>query len=207
MYKLLTLFYGNKSIRRHIKLMKKASENIWNLANILTILRIVLIPIYVAAYIKGYQYAALIVFLAASLTDLLDGRIARKYNWVTNLGKLMDPLADKLMCLAVLISLTSSRKVHCIPVILVIVKELLMLIGGSYLLSRGIVVQSQIIGKAAQWLLITALCLCFFHDFFTIWVLPLDVILLWIAVIMALLALIFYTIDASKAACDRRSIQ
>jgi len=187
--------------------MKKTSENIWNLANILTILRIALIPVYVAAYGEGYQYGALIVFLAASLTDLLDGRIARKYNLVTNFGKLMDPLADKLMCLAVLISLSSSGKVHWIPVVLVIIKELLMLLGGSYLLSRGVVVQSQIIGKTAQWLLISALCLSFFHDFFADWILPLDVILLWIAVIMALLALVFYAIDVSKAAnADKKKV-
>ena len=75
-----------------------------------------------------------------------------------------------------------------------------MLIGGSYLLSRGIVVQSQIMGKTAQWLLIAALCLSFFHDFFAGWILPLDVILLWITVIMALLALVFYAVNASKAA-------
>lgn len=187
--------------------MKKTSENIWNPANILTILRIAFIPLYVVAYGKGYRYGALIVFLAASLTDLLDGRIARKYNWVTNFGKLMDPLADKLMCLAALISLASSGKVHWLPVVFVIIKELLMLIGGSYLLSRGIVVQSQIAGKAAQWLLIVALCLGFFHDFFARWLLPLDVILLWIAVIMALLALIFYAVNASKAAdADKKKV-
>ncbi len=72
--------------------------------------------------------------------------------------------------------------------------------GGFYLLKRGIVVQSQMIGKAAQWLFIAALCLGFFHDYFAGWILPMDVILLWIAVITALLALVFYAFDASKSA-------
>jgi cardiolipin synthase len=189
--------------------MKKASENILNLANILTTLRIALIPVYVAIYGKGYHYGALIVFLVASLTDLLDGRIARKYHLVTNFGKVMDPLADKLMCLTVLFSLTSSGMIHWVPVFIVMTKELLMLIGGTYLLRRGIVVQSQIIGKASQWLLIAAMCLVFFHDYFKSRGLPLDVIFVWIAVIMALLALIFYAVNALKTAqateCEKKA--
>jgi hypothetical protein len=83
-------------------------------------------------------------------------------------------------------------------VTVVIVKELLMLIGGVYLLKKGVVAQSHMIGKVAQWLFIVSLCLGFFHDFFASWILPLDVILLWTSVIMALLALIFYAVNASK---------
>ena len=75
-----------------------------------------------------------------------------------------------------------------------------MLIGGVYLLKRGVVVQSQIIGKAAQMLFIITLSLSFFHDFFASWRLPLDVILLWITVIMELLALIFYAVKAFNTA-------
>ncbi len=178
--------------------MKKTTENIWNEANILTILRIAFIPVYIVIYGKGYHNGALIVFLLASLTDFLDGRIARKYHLVTNFGKLMDPLADKLMCLTVLLSLVSSGTVQWIPVVLVMTKELFMLIGGTYLLGKGIVVQSHMIGKAAQWLLITAICMSFFHDFFTSWILPVDIILLWVAVIVSLLALIFYAVNTFK---------
>lgn len=178
--------------------MKKVTENIWNAANILTILRIVSIPVYIVIYGKGYHNGAMIVFLLASLTDFLDGRIARKYHLVTNFGKLMDPLADKLMCLTVLLSLVSSGTVHWIPVVLVMAKELVILTGGTYLLGKGVVVQSHMIGKVAQWLLITALCMGFFHDFFAGWILPLDVILLWTAVTVSLLALIFYAVNAYK---------
>jgi len=180
--------------------MKKPAENIWNVPNIMTILRIALIPIYIVFYRKGNYYGALAVFLAASLTDFLDGKIARKHHLVTSFGKLMDPLADKLMCITVLLSFEFSGTIQWIPAAVVIAKELLMLIGGAYLLKRGIVIQSQMIGKAAQWLFIAALCLSFFHDFFASWILPLDVILIWIAVIVALLALIFYAVKASKTA-------
>lgn len=179
-------------------LANKTSGNIWNPANILTLLRVALIPVFILAYRKGNYIGALIVFLAASLTDWLDGRIARKLRIITNFGKVMDPLADKLLCVAVLVCLASSGKAHWIPVTLVIIKEVLMLIGSSWLLKRGIVVQSQIIGKVAQWLLIIALSLNFFHDFFVNWILPLDAIFLWIAVLMSMSALIFYVFDAYR---------
>jgi cardiolipin synthase len=154
-------------------------------------------------------YGALAVFLVASLTDFLDGKIARKHHLVTSYGKLMDPLADKLMCITVLLSFTFSGTIQWTPAAFVIAKELLMLIGGTYLLKRGIVVQSKLIGKTAQLLFVIALCMGFFHDFFASWILPLDVMLLWTALIMAFLALIFYAFDASKAAkaMSKRSIQ
>ncbi|MPN63331.1 CDP-diacylglycerol--glycerol-3-phosphate 3-phosphatidyltransferase [bioreactor metagenome] len=138
------------------------------------------------------------MFLGASLTDFLDGKIARKHHLVTDFGKLMDPLADKLMCVTVLFSFGFSGTIQWVPAIVVTVKEFLMLTGGFYLLKRGIVVPSQMIGKVAQWLFITALCLGFFHDFFADWILPLDVVLLWAAVIMALLALVFYAVNVSR---------
>jgi cardiolipin synthase len=180
--------------------MIKPAENIWNVPNILTIFRIALIPVYIVFYRKGDYYVALTVFLVASLTDFLDGKIARKHHLVTSFGKLADPLADKLMCITVLLSFTFSGTAQWVPVAIMLVKELLMLSGGFYLLKRGIVVQSQMIGKAAQWLFIAALCLGFFHDYFAGWILPLDVILLWVAVIMSLLALVFYAVNAFKSA-------
>jgi cardiolipin synthase len=189
--------------------MKKPAESIWNVPNILTILRIALVPVYIIFYRKGDYYGALAVFLVASLTDFLDGKIARKHHLVTSYGKLMDPLADKLMCITVLLSFTFSGTIQWTPAAFVIAKELLMLIGGTYLLKRGIVVQSKLIGKTAQLLFVIALCMGFFHDFFASWILPLDVMLLWTALIMAFLALIFYAFDASKAAkaMSKRSIQ
>ena len=65
---------------------RKSTENIWNLANVLTLFRVVLIPVFIWIYRKGYLIAALAVFLLASLTDWLDGRVARKYNTITKLG-------------------------------------------------------------------------------------------------------------------------
>ncbi len=77
-----------------------------NLPNKLTISRVVMIPVFIALFyvnFKGHYFAALAVFLIASLTDLLDGKIARKYNLVTNLGKFLDPIADKILVLSALV--------------------------------------------------------------------------------------------------------
>lgn len=178
--------------------MEKTAERIWNVPNILTMLRMALIPVYIAVYKNGFIYTALIVFLAAGFTDLLDGRIARRYHLVTNFGKVMDPLADKLMCVTVLSSLSLSGTVHWIPVAIIVIKELVLLISGAYLLRKGIVVQSRMIGKVTQWIFIFALALGFFHDYFASRALPLDTVFLWAAVVLSLLALIFYAVNASK---------
>lgn len=178
--------------------MKRTTENIWNFANILTLLRVVLIPVFIMAYKNEKYIGALVVFLIASLTDWLDGQIARKRNTITKFGIIMDPLADKLLCITVLACLASSGKANWIPVTFVITKEVLMLIGSAFLIRKGIVVPSQTIGKIAQWLMIVAICLSFFHNFFANWIVPLDTILLWIAVVVTLLALIFYAGKIAK---------
>jgi len=178
--------------------MEETKDRIWNLPNALTLTRIALVPVFLLLYEKGIRLGALMVFLVAGLTDLMDGRIARKYHMVTHFGKVIDPLADKLMCVAVLYALASSGMADWAPVIVVAVKELAMLIGSAFLLKRGVVIQSRMPGKVAQVLFIVALSLCFFHDFFQGWVLPLDVILLWAAIILALVALAYYIIDTIK---------
>ena len=85
-----------------------------NLPNRLTILRVLLIPVFVFFLLADYwgkyfDYIALAVFIIASLTDMLDGMIARKYNLITNFGKFLDPLADKLMVIGVLIAMCASE--------------------------------------------------------------------------------------------------
>ena len=79
--------------------LKNLCTDIWNVPNVLTMIRIALIPVFVVLYVNGQQKAALAVFLAASFTDYLDGYLARKLNQITAFGKLMDPLADKIMVL------------------------------------------------------------------------------------------------------------
>ena len=76
-----------------------------NLPNKLTLLRVIMIPAFIIVLMTGYYYASAVIFVLASATDALDGHIARKYNLITNFGKIMDPLADKLLVVSALICL------------------------------------------------------------------------------------------------------
>ena len=111
-----------------------------NLPNILTVFRLLLVPVFSYLYtIEVYSWA-LIVFLLAALTDLLDGYLARKYNQITDFGKLADPLADKLMTLTMLFHLCSSGHVPWWILYVMLAKELVLVIGGTFLVSRRNVV-------------------------------------------------------------------
>ena len=103
-----------------------------NLPNKLTVLRICMIPFFVAALLyeggasRNMRILADILFIAASLTDLLDGKIARKYNLVTNFGKFMDPLADKLLVCSALICLIELGQLPAWVVIIIISREFII---------------------------------------------------------------------------------
>ncbi len=179
----------------------------WNVPNALTILRVLMVPVYVVLFAKGLKYWALIVFLLACFTDLLDGQIARRCHLITDFGKLMDPLADKLMVLTALFSMTIGNALipGVIPwtaVIIVLCKECLMVVGGALLLKRGLVVYSYMIGKVAHCLFIASLVATYFHDWFLSvcagWPMTPDLMLLWIAVACTLCAMVFYLVDSLK---------
>lgn len=124
-----------------------------NLPNKLTILRIIMIPFFVffLLYQGGendtYRMISLVLFIVASLTDLLDGKIARKYNLVTNFGKFMDPLADKLLVCSALICLIELKQLPAWMVIIIISRE--FIISGFRLVAsdNGIVIAASYWGK------------------------------------------------------------
>ena len=153
---------------------------------------------------RGRYYAALAVYIVASLTDLADGYIARKYNQITDFGKLLDPLADKLMVLSVMLSLVLKGILPALPLIIIAVKEGLMVLGGGFMLKKGVVVYAQKIGKYAQLLVVSSLILSFFHEFFTRVGVPVHLILLWMAVALTLCALVFYATDCVKQLKGRK---
>ncbi len=97
-----------------------------NLPNKLTMLRIVLTPVFLAVLYWGFpgaEYAALAIFIIASLTDLLDGKIARKYNLVTDFGKFADPLADKILVVAAMLWFVECGRMPAWMVMIVITRE------------------------------------------------------------------------------------
>ncbi len=113
----------------------------WNtIPNWLSFFRIAMIPVFSVLFIKEYYIAAFIVMIVAAVTDLLDGKIARKYNMVSNLGKMLDPVADKLSQMAIVIILIVKFWNDGIKYVLFlfIAKELVMIIGGLLLLSKGL---------------------------------------------------------------------
>lgn len=142
---------------------------------------------------------ALIVFCVASLTDALDGFIARKYHLITAFGKLMDPLADKLLVVTALILQGIRGVLPWTAIGISTFKELLMVIGGMYMLKKNIVVQANYFGKIATVFFMAALIASFFCDWFVAnaWA-PLHTILLWISVGLSLLALASYIIRGIK---------
>ena len=97
-----------------------------NLPNKLTMMRVILIPVYLVLWhldFPGNNYAALAVFIVASLTDLLDGKIARKYNLVTDFGKFADPLADKMLVTAAMLWFVEVGRMPAWSLLIVLVRE------------------------------------------------------------------------------------
>lgn len=173
--------------------MPQTKSRLWTLPNVLTIFRMLLIPIYWVLMMRfELNYWALGTFVLAAATDVLDGFLARRMHQITDFGKLMDPLADKLMVISVLITLMLRGLVPLPAVVLLMAKELFMLIGGLCLYRRKIVVHAQFIGKCAQCAVCLALILSFFESSFAAWPFQPNTILLWIGVGMAYSALLFY---------------
>ena len=117
--------------------------------NILTIIRFCFIPIIITYLSHGNYIGAIITFSLSGITDILDGAIARKYNFITDFGKLMDPLADKLTQLSMLLMLSIKHLIPLWIIIVVATKEFLMVCGASFLYGKEMVVSSRWYGKLA----------------------------------------------------------
>ena len=136
------------------------------------------------------KWIALVIFCVASLTDMLDGKIARKYNLVTNFGKFMDPLADKLLVCTALICLTSMNRLNVIVVLVIIARE--FIISGFRLVAsdNGIVIAASYWGKfktVSQMALIIVLIM----DLGGVWNVV-GTVLTWVALLLTIVSLIDY---------------
>ena len=138
-------------------LQRFRQEKVFTAPNVLTLIRIGLLPAVVVLFRLGDITGALCFYLISMLTDILDGMIARRTHQITALGKLLDPIADKLSSLTMLILFVQIGRISLWFLFIVCTKELL-LIGGSYLaLRRGVVVQSLPIGKGATAVFVAAI--------------------------------------------------
>ena len=127
-----------------------------NLPNALTVLRILLIPPFALLLVSGRYGYALAVFAAAGLTDLLDGLAARKLGQTTDLGKVLDPLADKLLVLSTIVALTVMGRMPVWLTATVLVRDAVLIVGGVHMYRRGLRVHllPTILGKATTAILI-----------------------------------------------------
>lgn len=178
-----------------------------NLPNKLTVLRVILIPFFVLSLmiLDGerilFRYLAAAIFIVASLTDMLDGKIARKYNLVTNFGKFMDPLADKLLVCSALICLVELGQLPAWMVILIVSRE--FIISGFRLVAaeQGIVIAASYWGKFKTTFQMIAVILM---------IVKLPVLWLlteactWIALILTIVSLVDYIMKNHKVLTEGR---
>ena len=120
-----------------------------HIPNILTMLRFLLIPVIIFYIFTGNYILAFVFFTFSGLTDIADGFIARKFNLISNFGKLMDPLADKLTQIATLASLVFTNIIPVWILLIVLLKEFIMICGASFLYGKDVVVYSKWYGKLA----------------------------------------------------------
>lgn len=162
-----------------------------NIPNILTILRFFLIP-FILYFLVHDEFILAIVFLTLSgLTDILDGAIARKFNFITNFGKLIDPLADKFTQLSILWMLVSKNIIPLWILVIVLLKEATMVAGASFLYGKELVVSSKWYGKASTVLFYLAIALSMIFRDLHIQT-SIDLFIYYIAVTMTIFSLVMY---------------
>ncbi len=162
-----------------------------NIPNILTILRFFLIPIIVFFLIQENFILAFIFFTISGLTDILDGFIARKYDLITNFGKLIDPLADKLTLACILATLSLKDIIPIWILAIVILKEFFMIAGASFLYGKELVVSSKWYGKLSTVTfyiaIVSSLLIRYFNFSFNF-----DIYIYYLALFLTVFSLIMY---------------
>ena len=161
-----------------------------NLPNQLTLLRIAMVPVFVALLLLGYPGWALLCFAVAALTDALDGYIARSRNLITTFGKLMDPLADKILVMAAMLCLIELGHAPSFVVILILAREFLVTSLRLIAAGEGVVIAADNFGKAktvAQMLWILAALAAMWLDGPALLWMSAD-LLMWLSLLLTLLS-------------------
>lgn len=170
-----------------------------NLPNKLTVLRVILVPFFILFLLLDFPASAvlaLIVFAAASITDALDGHIARSRNLVTDFGKFLDPLADKVLVISALVCFVEMGLAGAVPVIIIIARE--FMVSGLRLVTagKGVVVAAGIWGKLktaftmAAIVIILILCIIFGKEpsDYDTWVIAAEQVLIWISAVLTVIS-------------------
>ena len=167
-----------------------------NIPNMLTIIRFILIPFIFISVVSKHFLIALIIFTISAITDVLDGFIARKFNYITDIGKLIDPLADKLTQMALLLSLAILKILPWWIFAIVFIKECVMIISASFLYKRDdVVVYSKWYGKLTTVLFYFAIVVSLIINQFHISMpFRVDLYLYYLAILATIFSLIMYSI-------------
>lgn len=176
-----------------------------NLPNKLTLIRVLLIPFFIIFMLvdifgEADKYIALAIFAIASITDMLDGKIARKYNLVTNFGKFMDPMADKLLVCSAMICLIDDKLQSWI-VIVIISRELIISGFRTVAADNGVVIAASWWGKwktTSQMIMIILLIL----DLNYAWYGVVEYIFIYLALVLTLISLIDYIVKNKSVLSD-----
>ncbi len=120
-----------------------------NIPNIISAFRLLLVGVFAYCFFKAKYALCIAIYLTAFFSDLLDGYLARRNNWITDVGKVLDPLADKLMLLTAMACFYIGGWLPLYMLVVVAAKELVMLLGGALLFKRGVVVCADWFGKSA----------------------------------------------------------
>jgi CDP-diacylglycerol--glycerol-3-phosphate 3-phosphatidyltransferase len=171
-----------------------------NLPNKLTVARVVLIPFFVAFLLLSptnvtFKWVALVIFIVASLTDMLDGKIARKYNLITDFGKFMDPLADKLLVCSAMICLIELGKIPSWIVVIIIARE--FVISGFRLIAadNGRVIAASYWGKfKTTFQMIMVILMIADLGNVLPWMNILTQIIMWVALALTIISLVDYLV-------------
>lgn len=168
-----------------------------NIPNKLTLLRVILVPVFVVMMFKGMYLYSLLIFCLASFTDTLDGFIARRYKMVTNFGKLMDPLADKVLVIAAIVIFIDFDWCPSWVLIIILAREFLVAGVRQVAATNGVVIAADIFGKLKTitqmiWIIIRLFCQAFV--FVPTWLYQSNFVFMYISVILTIISGFNYSI-------------
>ncbi|PKK95760.1 MAG: CDP-diacylglycerol--glycerol-3-phosphate 3-phosphatidyltransferase [Tenericutes bacterium HGW-Tenericutes-4] len=170
------------------------NNKIITIPNILTVIRFFLIPIFITLFLFGLETFAFVVFIIAGLTDALDGYIARKYQLISNIGKVLDPLADKALRLSAVIVFVIVGVLPLWVLVLMLSFDAFLIVTSIILYNKKYVVSSNIYGKLAGFVSMLALISCFFHTF----VAPVHLVLVYISLVFIFVSIVSYIIKVKQ---------
>ena len=169
-----------------------------NLPNKLTLLRMCMVPLFVACFYlpwDGALYLAAGLFVLAFITDIADGRYARKHNLVTSFGALMDPMADKLMMCSAYILLSSVGRIPALATVIIVAREFVISAYRMVAVKEGNVISASWLGKTKTVTQCVAAVLALLGNPLQLWTnIPIDAIILWISVVFTVWSAVDYIV-------------